>query len=159
MSLKSIEDLKAKFLQEYPTDRLVSIPVVKLQNYKSVPVFLTEDDIRENIKMEEEELLEERIPNMRAKRQEVISCLKKLKFNPSTYVNIEEVARNLNNLLFEDTFTGKKDCPCQDCQIKSCTLNEARKCNVNKGLLTPQRKAKRDFKTKIEDVLSTLNDT
>ena len=74
------------------------------------------------------------------------------------YLNIEEVARNLNNLLFEDTFTGKKDCPCQDCQSKSCTLNEARKCNINKGLMTPQRKAKQDFKTKIEDVLSTLHD-
>ena len=60
-SLKSIEDLKTRYKEEYTTDQLISIPVVKLQNYKAVPVFLTEDDIRANIKMEEGEILEERL--------------------------------------------------------------------------------------------------
>ena len=47
--LKSIEDLMNKFKEEYPANQLVSIPVAKLQNYKSVPVVITEDDIRANI--------------------------------------------------------------------------------------------------------------
>ena len=53
----------------------MSIPVVKLQNYKSVPVFLTEDDVRANIKEEAEEILQERIPNIRGKKQEILSAL------------------------------------------------------------------------------------
>ena len=60
-SFKSIEDFKTKFQLEYKTERLISIPVVKLQDYRSVPVHLTEDDIRANIKMEEGEILEERL--------------------------------------------------------------------------------------------------
>ena len=98
-----------KFKQEYPTDRLISIPVVKLQNYRSVPVHLTEDDIRTNIKLKEEEILEERIPKIRAKKQDILSVISKLKSNPPSQRMIDEVARNLNNLLFEDIFTGDKD--------------------------------------------------
>ena len=63
-SFKSIEDLKTKFHLEYKTERLISIPVVKLQNYRSVPVHLTEDDIRANIKLEAEEIVRERIPKV-----------------------------------------------------------------------------------------------
>ena len=103
-SLKSIEDLKTKFKEEYPTDQLISIPVVKLQDYRSVPVHLTEDDIRTNIKQEEEENLQERIPNIRAKKREILSVLSKLKFNAPSQRMIEEVTRNLNNLLFEEKY-------------------------------------------------------
>ena len=73
--VKSIEDLKLKFKQEYPEDKLISIPVVKLQNYSSVPVHLTEDDIRANIKVEEEEVLQERIPLIEAKKRDVLDIL------------------------------------------------------------------------------------
>ena len=145
----SIEDLKAKFKQEYPTDQLINIPVVKLQDYRSVPVHLTEDDIRTNIKQEEEEILQERIPNIRAKKQEILSVLSKLKSNPPSQRMIEEVTRNLNNLLFEDIFTGEEDCTCKGCQSKSCSQTEAKKCNVNKGVkFTPMKKAKQALKTK-----------
>ena len=143
-------------MEEYPTDQLVSIPVVKLQNYKSVPVHLTEDDVRANIKLEEEEILEERIPKIRGKKQEILSVLSKLKSNPTSQRMIEDVARNLNNLFFEDIFTGEKDCTCKSCQSKSCTHNEAKKCNVNKGVKTPKKKAKQALKTKWEDVLVKL---
>ena len=61
---KSIEDLKTKFQEEYKTERLISIPVVKLQDYRSVPVHLTEDDIRANIELEAEEIVRERIPKV-----------------------------------------------------------------------------------------------
>ena len=141
-TLKSIEDLKSKFKEEYPTDQLVSIPVVKLQNYKSVPVHLTEDDVRANIKLEEGEILQERIPNIRAKKQDILSVLSKLKSNPPSQRMVDDAARNLNNLLFEDIFTGDEDCTCKSCQSKSCTQKEAKKCNVNKGIQTPQAKAK-----------------
>ena len=147
-----------KFLEEYPTDQLVSIPVAKLQNYKSVPVHLTEDDIRANIKLEEEEILEERIPNIRAKKQNVLSVLSKLKFNPPSQGIIVDVARNLNNLLFEDIFTGDEDCTCKNCQSKSCTQKGAKKCNVNKGVKTTQDKAKQGFKIKWEDVLRKMQE-
>ena len=147
-SFKSINNLKTKFMEEDPTDQLVSIPVAKLQNYKSVPVFLTEDDIRANIKLEEEEILQERIPNIRAKKQNILSVLTQLKSNPPSQRMIDDVARNLNNLLFEDIFTGDKDCTCKSCQSKSCTQKEAKKCNVNKGVKTTQAKAKQGFKTK-----------
>ena len=40
MTLQSIEDLKTKFLQDHNPGELISIPVVKLQNYNSVPVHL-----------------------------------------------------------------------------------------------------------------------
>ena len=58
-SRKSLDDLKVKFKQEYSTDQLVSIPVGKLQDYLSVPVHLTEDDVRANIKLELEDIIKE----------------------------------------------------------------------------------------------------
>ena len=91
-------------MEEYPADQLVSIPVVKLQNYKSVPVHLTEDDVRANIKLEEEEILQERIPKIRAKKQKILSVLSKLKSNPPSHRMIDDAARSLNNLMFEDIF-------------------------------------------------------
>ena len=145
-----------KFMEEYPTDQLVSIPVVKLQNYKSVPVHLTEDDVRANIKLEEEEILQERIPKIRAKKQTILSVLGQLKANPTSQRMIDDVARNLNNLLFEAIFTGDKDCTCKSCQSKSCMQKEAKKCNINKGIKTPQAKAKQALKTKWENVLVKL---
>ena len=154
--LKSIEDLMNKFKEEYPANQLVSIPVAKLQNYKSVPVVITEDDIRANIKLEEEEILQERIPNIRAKKQDVISILSSLKFNPPSQGNIVDTARKLNSLLFEDIFTGDKDCTCRACQSQSCTQDEAKKCNINKGVKTLLEKAKQGLKTKWGDVLTKL---
>ena len=152
-SFKSIEDLKTKFQLEYKTERLISIPVVKLQDYRSVPVHLTEDDIRANIELEAEEIVRERIPKVEAKKREILSALGKLQFNPSSYWNIADVARKLNNSLFEDIFTGEKDCACKHCQSKVCNLKEAKKCNINKGGNTPQKKAKQALQTKWEEVL------
>ena len=157
-SLKSIDDLKTKFMEEYPTEQLLSIPVVKLQNYKSVPVHLTEDDVRANIKLEEEEILQERIPKIRGKKQAILSVLSKLKSNPPSQRMIDDAARNLNNLLFEDIFTGHKDCTCKSCQSKSCTQKEAKKCSINKGVKTTQAKAKQALKTKWVDVLVKLQE-
>ena len=54
--------------------------------------------------------MQERIPNIRAKKQDVISILSSLKFNPPSQGNIVDTARKLNSLLFEDIFTGDKDC-------------------------------------------------
>ena len=71
---------------------------------------------------------------------------------------IDDAARNLNNLLFEDIFTGEKDCTCKSCQSKSCTQKEAKKCNVNKGTKTTLEKAKQGFKAKWEDVLVKLQE-
>ena len=103
---------------------------MKLQNYKAVPVFLTEDDIRVNIKMEEEEIMKEILPKIRAKKPEVLPFLSKLKFNPMSYSNITEVTGNLNHLLFEDVYTG-------DC-------NDATKtCSSNSNFKTSKDKAKR----------------
>ena len=45
--------------------------MVKLQDYRSVPVHLTEDDIRANIELEAEENVRERIPKVEAKKQVV----------------------------------------------------------------------------------------
>ena len=47
-----------------------------MQNYKSVPDHLTEDDILSNIKQVEEDILEERIPNTRSKKR-ILSVLSK----------------------------------------------------------------------------------
>ena len=110
-----------------------------------MPVFLTEDDIRANIKMEEEEILEERLPKIRAKKPDVLSFLCKLKFNPMSYSNITEVTGNLNHLLFEDIYTG-------DC-------NDATKtCSSNSSVKTSKDKAKREFMTKWEGILTELEE-
>ena len=45
-----------------------------------------------------EKILEERIPTIRAKKQNILSVLGKLKFNPPSQRMIDEVAKNLNNL-------------------------------------------------------------
>ena len=71
----SILDLRTKFKQEYPSDQLISIPVAKLQDYRSVPVHVTEDDVRANIKLELEETLQERTPLINAERQEILRIL------------------------------------------------------------------------------------
>ena len=105
--------MKTKFQQEYPTDQLISIPVVKLQDYRSVPVHLTEDDIRANIKLEADEIVKERIPKIEAKKQEILSALSRMQFNPLSHRNIVDVARKLNDLLFKDIFLGAKDCACK----------------------------------------------
>ena len=76
-------------MEEYPTDQLVSIPVVKLQDYRSVPVHLTEDDVRANIEQEEEEIVEERITFIRSKKQDVLDILKRFhsqKIIETTYI-------------------------------------------------------------------------
>ena len=150
-SYNSIEDLKVKFKQEYPDDQLISIPVVKLQNYRSVPVHLTEDDIRENIKQEEEEIVQERIAFIRSKKQDVLDILKHF----DSHKRIETTAKALNDLLFETIFTGEKDCACQSCQAKSCTHTSSKKCKVNKGQKTEER-AKQGLKYKWEEAVRSM---
>ena len=111
-----------------------------------------------DVKLEEEEIVQERIPKVRAKKQEILSAISKLKSNPPPKGMIDDVAGTLNNLLFEDIFTGEKDCTCESCQSKSCTHSEAKKCNVNKGGKTAQVKAKQALKTKWEEVISKLQE-
>ena len=136
----SIEDLKAKFKQEYPTDQLISIPVVKLQDYRSVPVHLTEDDVRANIKMEEEEILQERTPLIRAKKQEILNILNFWQNNFQSQRATHKAAEDLNDLLFEFIFTGDKDCTCPSCQTKSCTHTNSKRCNINKDKIMRVRR-------------------
>ena len=81
MTKKSVENLKTKYVQEYPTDQLVSIPVVKLQDYNSVPFHLTEEDIRANIEMEEKETLEQRSQLLQGKKQDILAILASWSFN------------------------------------------------------------------------------
>ena len=102
-SYNSLEDLKTKYKQEYPTDQLVSIPVAKLQNYKSVPVHLTEEDIRANIKPGEKEILEERAALIRAKKQDVLQVLAHIQSQGD--VQRTAKAKELNDLLFDIIFT------------------------------------------------------
>ena len=153
MTFQSIEDLKTKFLQEHNPGQLISIPVVKLQNYSSVPVHLTEDDIRTNIKLEEEELLQERMPLIQAKKQDVqkIVCWWQSHFQSQRAT--EKAAEDLNNLLFECIYTGDKDCSCQSCQSRTCTHPSSGKCKINKGEQTVLERAKQGFKYKWEEVL------
>ena len=115
MTLQSIEDLKTKFLQDHNPGELISIPVVKLQNYSSVPVHLTEDDIRTNIKLEEEEVLQERMPLIQAKKQDVQAIVSWWQSHFQSRKATEKAAEDLNNLLFECIYTGDKDCSCQSC--------------------------------------------
>ena len=154
--MNSLEDLKTKFKQEYPTDQLISIPVVKLQDYRSVPVHLTEDDVRANINLEEEEILRDRTQLIRAKRHEVLNVLNFWQNNFQSQLATQKAAEDLNDLLFEFIFTGAKDCTCSSCQTKSCTHTSSRRCNVNKGQKTQREKAKHGFKFKWEEALTNL---
>ena len=104
-----------------------------------MPVCLTEDDVRANIEMEEEEILEEKIPKVRSKKSDILSILSKLKFNPMSYSNITEVSGDLNDLLFDDVFSGNSD-------------------GTNSGVKTSQEKAKRDLRVKWEGVLQELEE-
>ena len=75
MTKKSIGDLITKYVQEFPTEKLVSIPVVKLQDYKSAPLLLTEEDIRANIEMEEKETVQQRSQILQGKKQDILAIL------------------------------------------------------------------------------------
>ena len=87
-------------------NQLISIPLAKLQNYRSVPVHLTEDDIRDHIKLEEEEIVEERIALIRSKKTQVLESLSRFQ----THKRVDMIARALNNLLIDDIYTKNKDC-------------------------------------------------
>ena len=77
-----------------------------MQDYRSVPVHLTEDDVRANIKLEEEEILQERTQQIRAKRQEVLNVLNFWQNNFQSQLATQQAAEDLNDLLFEFIFTG-----------------------------------------------------
>ena len=152
--VKSIEELKTKFMQEYPQDKLISIPVVKLQNYKSVPFHLREDDIRANIRLEEEEVLLERIPLIEAKEQDVLDILKL--WSPTSQLATEKAARDLNSLLFDVIFVGYKDCNCRSCKTQSFAHTSSKKCKINKGEITSSAQARQALKYKWEEVLGLI---
>ena len=103
---KSIEDLKTKYVQDFPTDKLVTIPVVKLQDYNSVPCHLTEEDIMANIEMEEKETLEKRSQILHGKKQDILNIIANRQL-PKTYVS-----KKLNDLLFEEVIA-TYECTCQ----------------------------------------------
>ena len=123
----SILDLRTKFKQEYPTDQLISIPVAKLQDYRSVPVHLTEDDVRANIKMELEETLQERTLLINAERQEIIRILNFWQNNVQSPRATTKSAKYLSDLLFGFVFTGEDDCTCHSCQTQSCSHTNAKR--------------------------------
>ena len=87
--------------------------MVKLQDYPSVPVHLTEDDVRANIKMELEETLRERTLLINAERQEILRILNFWQNNFQSMRATTKAAKDLSDLLFGFVFTGEDDCTCQ----------------------------------------------
>ena len=135
---KSVADLKQKFLQDYPQDKLITIPVVKLQDYSSVPHHLTEDDIRTNIEKEFDELLNERVNKVKENESQVLQIVNLWSFNMKDQPSMRQLAENLNNKLFEYLFFGvdkayTDKCSCNDCQHRSCKLTKSNDCNTQKG--------------------------
>ena len=152
---KSIEDIKSKFLQEYSTEKFISIPVVKLQDYSSVPFHLTEDDVRANIEAEEEEILEVKRQLLKQKKQDILSLLANWGFNLQSQAAVEQLSNSLNNLLFKQIIASY-DCNCTDCHQKICTHQKASQCNVNKGVTAGVDKAMAGFKHSWKKVLPAL---
>ena len=97
-----MNDLMSKYVQEFPTDKLVSIPVAKLQDYKSVPFHLTEEDIRANIEMEKKESLEQRSHLLDGKKQDILTILANWSFNHQSQPEMKRISTELNDLLFEE---------------------------------------------------------
>ena len=155
---KSIRDLTVDYAREHSSDELVSIPVVKLQNYSSsYPVHCTVEDIRENLELEEKETLQPKLESLKLKKQDVLTTLSK--HNLTSQPGIKSAARGLNDLLFPLIFTGEDSeykCSCQNCHNRCCKERRAGKCNINKGYKTVAERAKADFKRKWEEVLNKL---
>ena len=153
----SIDDLKSKFKQEYPSDQLISIPVVKLQDYRSVPVHLTEDDVRANIELELKEILQQRTQMINAKQQEILKILNFWQNNFQSKLATTQAAKDLSDLLFGFVFTGEDDCTCQSCQSQSCSHKSAKRCAVQKKEKTTREKAKEGFAYESENALRALS--
>ena len=153
----SIDDLKSKFKQEYPSDQLISIPVVKLQDYRSVPVHLTEDDVRANIELELKEILQQRTQMINAKQQEILKILNFWQNNFQSKLATTQAAKDLSDLLFGFVFTGEDDCTCHSCQTQSCSHTNAKRCPVQKGQKTIREKAKEGFAYEGENALRALS--
>ena len=151
---KSIEDLKSKFLQEYSTEKFLSIPVVKLQDYSSVPLHLTEHDVRANIEAEEEEILEVKRHLLQQRKQDILSLLSNWGFNLQ-HAAVQQISDSLNNLLFKQIIASY-DCTCTECQQKTCTHQKSSQCNVNRGVTAGVGKAMAGFKHSWKKVLSAL---
>ena len=144
-----------KYVQEFPTDKLVSIPVVKAQDYKSVPFHLTEEDIRANIDIEEEEILEQRTQLLYRKKQDILAILANWSFNFQSQLEMGQISKKLNDLLFEEIIA-MYECTCQQCEQKVCSHKNARNCSVNKGDKTRIMRAKTGFQHKWKEVVPNL---
>ena len=154
-TLKSIRELKADYVKGYPTHKLVTIPVVRLQDYKSVPFHLTEDDVRANINAEEKEMLTERSRLLEQKKGDVLAILDSWSFNTQSHQKIQAVSTKLNNLLFEEIIASA-DCACPKCQLKVCSNKNATQCSVHKGDTTKIARAKAGFQHRWKDALQKL---
>ena len=86
---------------------------------------------------------QERIPNIRAKKQNILSVLIKLKSNPPSQRMIGEVARNLNNLLFEDIFTREKAAHVRNVNQRAALKRRQRSAMSTKVSTLPQKKPSR----------------
>ena len=118
----SIGDLKTKYLLEHTGPGLVSIPVVKLPNYKAVPYHCTEEDVREIISHEENKILSSKLQELKAKEKDIGVIVNDWK----SHQRIDRAARALNDLLFPLIFTGEETCSCQNCQNKKVLLHETK---------------------------------
>ena len=155
---QSVQDIVNQFKTEYPQDDLISVPCVKLQDYKSVPYHVTGHDIRTNIEKEEEEILKDRISQIRAKKVDMSQALAQWGFQNATLSNAATV---MNDMLFPFLFVGDNNpypqlCKCFDCSIKICTDKKSNKCNINLGFHSPYDRAKSDCKHKWTGLLNSL---
>ena len=144
------------YLKEYTGRDFVSIPVVKLPNYSAVPVHCTEEDVREIIEHEENEILEAKLKELTAKEPDIYTLLK----DWDSHRSIDRAAQALNGLLFPLIFTGQDEiynCACPDCQNKMCYVKKGRQCNINKGFKKKSEKVKLGFQHTWNDVLQPLN--
>ena len=122
--------------------------MVKLQDYKSVPFHLTEEDIRANIETEEVETLEQKAKHLDTKKPDILAILASTSFQ-------DQISRKLNDLLFEEIIA-TYDCSCQQCDQKACSHKSAKNCTVNKGDKTKIKRAKAGFQHKWKNFVQNL---
>ena len=108
----------SQFKNEYVQDDLISVPCLKIQNYKAVPHHVTEFDIRTNIEKEEDEILQDRKTKVSAKKVDVTQALDNWGFQNAT---CNSAAEKLNDILFQYLFVGLDKAYPQTCQCPDCS--------------------------------------
>ena len=80
-----------------------------------------------------------------SEQRNILSVLTKLKSNPPSQRMIGEVARNLNNLLFEDIFTREKAAHVRNVNQRAALKRKQRSAMSTKVFRLPKRKPSRDW--------------